>query len=68
MTFEPLPVRGVWIPYDGKGCPVPLKTRVRIRCRDGWEGPECGAERADWYDWAILDDNDDITHYMIVEG
>ncbi len=64
MTFEQPPIPEMWIPYDGKGCPVAPETRVRIQCRDGWEGPAC---RADSYDWPLLDDNEDITHYMLVE-
>lgn len=67
MAFEQSPTQppvGVWIPYYGEGCPVSGRTLVQVRRSDGLE---MNARAASDYDWEIIEDEDDITHYMIVE-
>ena len=63
MTFEQPNVKH-WIPHDGKGCPVPPETLVRIRCASGLEFE---AEVAGDWNWGLAGTIAAITHYMIVE-
>lgn len=52
-----------WIAWNGGECPVPLNTRVEIRCRDG----DCWAdEQAGSMYWEHRNDIGDIMSYRVV--
>ena len=54
---------GPWIKWDGGECPVPLYTRVEVKCRNG---TVLGTGRAGDFEWDHIGSRGDIIEYRTI--